>query len=129
MTALDHAITFEPDHAAAHTYRALTLTALGRYVEARAACERTLAIDDEEAEAHDALGLLLLRQGDPEGALKELDRALRLDNQLVSAWRHKAEILRALGNENDAIAAARQANTLEAEQQRIEPDGQPAVRQ
>ena len=51
---------------------------LGREVEGEKLLRRGLALLPRAADLHHALGLLLVRQGDQVGALKELGTAVKL---------------------------------------------------
>jgi tetratricopeptide (TPR) repeat protein len=52
---------------------------------AKSSAERTVAADDEIAEAHAALGLVHMRQGDWTAAREQFDRALTLDANSAAA--------------------------------------------
>lgn len=59
-------------------------------------------------------GFQLLRLGERERALQTAEHALALDSDLVTAWRVKAEVLRALDRPDEANAAERRGAELEA---------------
>jgi Flp pilus assembly protein TadD len=87
--------------------------------EARQALGRTLGANPRFADAHAALGKLLLGSGDLPAAVRALRAAITLDpsnrlalNQLVIAYRR-------LGREADALAAAADLKALLA-RQRVE---------
>ena len=54
--------------------------------------EESVKVDDYFAEGHANLGALLVLQGDPKRALKELDRATELDAQLADPYRFRGNI-------------------------------------
>ncbi|MEO7002202.1 MAG: tetratricopeptide repeat protein [Ktedonobacterales bacterium] len=131
LAALDEALKRDDRYGPALVYKGKALTEMGKYAEAKEAFRQALAPDAlarttsasiTHAEGAEGLGEVYLLQGYPQAALVALDSALEHDPLLASAWRHKAEALRALGNEQQAQAAAQRADALDAEQQRPLPD-------
>lgn len=70
------------------------------------------ALDPQEFRWPYFLSLLMAGTGDPEAALKPLDRALALDPDYAPAWLRRASLLRDLGEDDDAAAAYRRARDL-----------------
>ncbi len=89
--------------------RAEIAASWGRYAEAEAAVRRTLELAPNVAAYHTALGLVLARQGRLDEALRELERAVALDATDAVAYRHLADLYRALGRDADAAWAAGEA--------------------
>lgn len=69
LAALDRAIELEPVSDAAWARRGRTLLALGRGADARAAFDRALAIDEENAVARHGMAAVAAASGDAEGAI------------------------------------------------------------
>lgn len=83
-------------------------------VKARAAIERALALDDQLAEAHAALGgLLHHRDVDVIGAEREFRRALELNNGYATAHQWFAIMLAELQRDREALQHARQAVAID----------------
>lgn len=82
--------------------------------KARAAALRAIALDDNLAEGHVALGVIYLNHDrNFTAAKKELDRAIELDDQSSRAWHTLAIWHAALGQVDEALAALRRARELE----------------
>jgi predicted O-linked N-acetylglucosamine transferase (SPINDLY family) len=77
----------------------------GRLSEARALYEKALALDPNNPDAHQLLGVLVYRQGDTEYGLKLLQRAIELDPSNAVARNNLGGVLRAVGQN---IAAERE---------------------
>lgn len=81
-----------------------------RNEDAAAAFERAIALKPHNPWAWNNIGVLRHRA-------KQLDAALALDPELVPAWQTKADVLRTLGREAEAVEAERRAGELDAIQQ------------
>jgi tetratricopeptide (TPR) repeat protein len=92
-----------------------TYNGLGRYVDALAAVERAIAIDQRYAPGWYGRGVGLDLLGRPEEALVAYDRALALDPAFAEAWRNKASMLSDLGHSEEALAAYEQALACDPE--------------
>ncbi len=86
-----------------------------RYTEALRAFERSLALDDTNAEAWYAKGTCLAMLAQNEQALEAFEHALALDDVFVPAWDGKAWVLGILGRKTEALAAVNRALELDPE--------------
>src|SRR5687767_4618092 len=81
--------------------------------KARAAALRAIALDDNVAEGHVALGEIYLKHDrDFAAAKREFDRALELDDHSSRAWHHLAIWHADMGHVDEALAALRRAREL-----------------
>lgn len=94
------------------TEAAMALLALGRSREALPLARRAVAEDPRSPAAHTALGLALLRERQAEAALRAFDVALQLAPLWAEAQLFRAEALRALGREAEALAVLEQVRPL-----------------
>jgi Flp pilus assembly protein TadD len=85
----------------------------GCFEEARAYCERSLAIRPENYYAHKGLGLCLARLGEPEAGLAELRKAVTLKPDDFDCHYDLAVTLTELGRWEEARGRLRQALDLE----------------
>jgi len=117
LVAFDAAIALQPNFARAHYERGVTLGILGRIDEMRAAHERTLTLDPDNADALASLALIAARTGDGtrarEYALQSLN--LRPDGgsanaALAVADIHEGKITEGRNRLNGLLADARFAN-------------------
>ncbi len=83
--------------------------ALREVGEARVCFERAIALRPDFAEAHCQLGVVLLFQGDMEGAIERCEEALRLDPESVNARCHLAYALDSCGQLERAVREYRTA--------------------
>lgn len=123
LTSFEQAIALAPDFASAYaglasTYAQLAylggLPAAEGYPRARTAARRTLALDDQLAEAHHVLALVaLFHDFDWPRAEDGFRRAIELDPELASAHHGYAHFLTAMGRHDQAIAEAELARQLE----------------
>jgi tetratricopeptide (TPR) repeat protein len=95
-------ISLKPDHA--HAYNALGYTFADRNVrldEARTLLDQALKLAPDDPFIIDSMGWLLFRQGDLDGARKQLERAyqLRPDGEIAA---HLGEVLWAQGQQDAA---------------------------
>ncbi len=88
---------------------ARVLSELGRQQEAIDTLNRSLAIDPDNAKAHEHLGLVHLRLGDNALALDYSERAVELDPTLSDAWNNLGAALYFLGRPVEALEAWEEA--------------------
>ena len=81
------------------------LAQLGRTDEALAAFDRALAIDPQDAEAHNYRGVALALLGRIDEALAAFDRALAINPQDAKAHDYRGAVLAQLGRMDEALAA------------------------
>jgi serine/threonine-protein kinase len=115
----DQAIAIDPNYALAYTglaesYGLLTIYGVSTPREtmpkAREAARKALALDENLAQAHSALGNVLYRYDyDFEGAERELKRALELDPEYGIAHMWYGELLSSLGRHDEAIREIKRA--------------------
>jgi tetratricopeptide (TPR) repeat protein len=101
-SSLRKVIAIKPDHA--HAYNALGYSLADRNLrleEARALIDQALKLAPDDSYIIDSLGWVLYRQGKPEAALKELQRAYagRQDAEIAA---HLGEVLWVLGRRAEA---------------------------
>jgi eukaryotic-like serine/threonine-protein kinase len=81
---------------------------------AKAAAQKSLALDDNLAEGHASLGQILSYYDfDLDGAEREFQRALTLNPNYATAHQWRAENLSAMGKLDEAVADARRALELD----------------
>ena len=80
-----------------------------RYVQAEAAYRRALELAPNVATYHTALGLVLARQNRLQEGVAELERAVDLDATDDTAYRHLSDVYLALGRQDNAAWARREA--------------------
>lgn len=102
-SSLRKVIAIQPDHAHAHNALGYSLADRNlRLDEARELIEKALKISPEDSFIIDSLGWVLYRQGDLQGALKQLQRAYkgRPDAEIAA---HLGEVLWQLGQRDEAL--------------------------
>ena len=82
---------------------------LGKFEEARASCQRAIAVRPDYAEAHYNLGLSLRQLQRPEEAISSYERAIELQPSLVDAYCNLGIVLDEQGRQEQAIAQYRRA--------------------
>jgi choline-sulfatase len=95
---------------------ALALTDAGRHAQAAEVLGRVLATDPNNARAHELLGMVSLRMGQPQQARTHLERALALNRKLPSAWNTLGVALFQLEGPEAALGAWREAIALDGTQ-------------
>lgn len=95
---------------------ALTLTDAGRHAEAAEVLGRVLAAHPNDARAHELLGMVTLRLGQPRQARVHLEKALSIDRRLPAAWTTLGVALYELEGPEAALSAWRQALALDGAQ-------------
>ena len=93
----------------------LQLSTAIRYVEALAAAERAVQLDETCTEAWYASGTCQAMLAQYHEALQAFERALTLNTAYVPAWDGKAWVLGILGRKEEALAAVNRALELEPE--------------
>jgi tetratricopeptide (TPR) repeat protein len=86
-----------------------------RYVEALAAAERAVRLDETSAETHYVRGTCQAMLAHYDEALLDFDAALRLDATYVPAWDGKAWVLGIKEQKAEALAAINKALELDPE--------------
>jgi TolB-like protein/DNA-binding winged helix-turn-helix (wHTH) protein/Tfp pilus assembly protein PilF len=81
--------------------------------KAKAAALQAIKIDDQLAEAHTALANVYQMEWQWAAAEKEMDRAIALNPGLARAYHVQAFQLDIVGRHNEAVAAIKQAHTLD----------------
>jgi DNA-binding winged helix-turn-helix (wHTH) protein/tetratricopeptide (TPR) repeat protein len=82
--------------------------------KARAAALRAVALDEDLADGHVALGAIYLRHDRDYAAAKAaIDRALRLDDRSPRAWQQLALWYADMGHADEALAALRRVRELD----------------
>ena len=118
-TRLRRMIEIQPDSAQA--YNALGYSLADRNVrleEARSLIEKALSLSPEDSFILDSMGWVLYRQGDPQGALGYLQRALaRRDDAEISA--HLVEVLWVLGRKDEAQQVLTEARSRHPENESL----------
>jgi len=119
----ERAIARDPDYALAYTGLADSLALLGVFgiraprevfPDARRAAERALSIDPNLAEAHLALGHILLQfEHDQPGAARAYDRAMSLDPMSAMAHHRRGLMFAMQGDFVAALASSDRAQQLE----------------
>lgn len=116
------AIEKDPGYASAHAGLAASYAGLGLLgalspretnSKAKSAAERALAIDENLAEAHSALGLVLYYDWDWPGAEREFKRAMQANPSDVTAHMGYSWYLLTAGRFDQAIAEAEQAQQID----------------
>lgn len=123
LTLFDQAIAIDPDYALAHAGKAMVYAVLPFYGDTPtsesvtmglAAAYQALAIDSTVAEAHAAVGDLLIHgRYDLEGAEAALRTAIRLSPSSAQAHSWLAEVLIADGQLEEGVAVGRRSVELD----------------
>ncbi len=130
--ALEHfetAIRIDPNYALAYTGLADTYFVLGDHMvlapdesfpKARAAAQKALELDENLAEAHAAMAVILYEYDrDWRGGEREIDLAIQLNPGYASARHSRALFLSQLGRHTEALAEIRKARSLDPLSHRI----------
>ncbi len=110
LDAAEKAIEASPRFGDAHDARAVLLDALGRRVEARAACRPAVygeRGEDLPVELRGRAAWLLAQRGDHEGAVREMRAALTRNPAYAWGWLRLVEWLEQAGKLEEALEAAR----------------------
>ena len=105
VALLAQAVPLQPDDPALFVAFGDLLLDMGQPVEAAAAFEKSLRLDEAQAQAHRGLALALQSQGFMDRALRALETALDLDPSLTELHANQGDILVRQGRGPEAIAA------------------------
>ena len=112
---LTQAVSIEPTRAVIHLMIGDLRSAQGQHEAARAEYKRVLDLDALNAEAMDGLAMEDIFQGQPGAAIPKLDLALATNPEdAYLIYGDKAILEMSLGRDAEALAAARQAVTVES---------------
>ena len=75
---------------------------IGRYAEARDCCEKAIALERLSAQNHYLLSIILEHQGDSDGAVTSLKRALYIDHDYLLAYFALGNLCRQRGEQREA---------------------------
>jgi TolB-like protein/tetratricopeptide (TPR) repeat protein len=121
VATLQEFISRSPNHQVGHLYLALSYVQqwasqqsadAQTLVQALAAAQRVLALNDAYFGGHLILGYVYLWQKQYERALAEMERAIALDPNLASSYAGLAEVLSHMGRSEEAVRMAEQALRL-----------------
>ena len=123
LAAFDEALALDPSFAQAYASRSSVLQALTRnaylpyaegFAQARAAAERAVELAPDTSDAYVALGRLAIgADWDWQKSEAALRKALELNPSNAAAYIVLAQLLSGLGRNNEALAAADQAVSLD----------------
>jgi tetratricopeptide (TPR) repeat protein len=99
------AVRQSPASAAAQEFLCAALYGAGRFREAEERCRESLRLDATRVDARINLGNTLAVLGDLDGALSNLDEALRRRPGSVEAWTTRGLVRMAQGAPDDALAS------------------------
>ena len=102
-----------PNHEGVNVNLATVLWRLGRLDDAATACRRAIAANPKVAEGYAMLGVVLEAQGDNRGAVENLEQAVHLRDDLVTAWVQLANLHKRNEDLGRALAACKRAESLE----------------
>jgi DNA-binding winged helix-turn-helix (wHTH) protein/TolB-like protein len=112
---LSQAVSIEPNRATIHLMMGDLRSAQGRHDAARAEYQRVLDLDALNAEAIDGLAMEDIFQGLPGAAIPKLDLALATNPEdAYLIYGDQAILQMSLGHDAEALAAARQAVTVDS---------------
>ncbi|SFU94832.1 tetratricopeptide repeat protein [Pseudoduganella namucuonensis] len=109
LDSFGQALTLRPGHAESYCGAAVALQSQGRHEEAKDAYRKAIELNPDYAEAWSGYGTLMQRMGEYKEALERHEHALRLDPGSAPARLHRANALRALKRNDEAVAAYRDA--------------------
>lgn len=111
-----HALALSPGQPYVLNYLGYSLTEQGRDLpRARKMIEQAAAAKPDDGAIADSLGWVMLRQGDAEGGLKQLERAAELEPNDPTINMHLGDAYWAVGRKLDAQFQWRRAMTLNPE--------------
>ena len=110
IAALKHAIQLDPKFSAAYINLADVYRQQKNDPQAESILQQGLLLSPRDADLHHALGLLLIRKGNQEGALKELIDAAKLAPDNARYAYVEAIALNTAGKRTDALSLLRTAN-------------------
>jgi len=106
---LERVIANEPDRFEAYVDLATAYMHQNNLAKARASAERAVALNNAYAPAHETLGLILWRGGDPRAAIAAFDASVQRDPRNVRAMVWMAMVFTNLDRTSDALAAFQRA--------------------
>ncbi len=112
ITALQQAISFNPQHAAAHTALGNIYKALGRHDEARAAFDQALNVDPASASSHGGMGAVLQAMGNSQEAITAYERAIEQDEKYVNARIGLSQMYLLSGRSDEALRILQEAESI-----------------
>lgn len=113
LKELNDATTLKLSSAGNALLRGRAFLGLGNLVEAKT--QFTVARVEMPAEAMMGLARVMMVEGDPDGARKLIDQIVTEHPSAVSGWIVKGDLLRSLGENAEALAAYRQAQSLRSD--------------
>jgi len=102
-----------PDRVSTLTNLGATQVKLKKYLEARATCEKAIALDENNPEALLNLGLVYKEAKDFVAALDNFDKAIKLDPGFAKAWSNKGSALHDLRQYQSALRSFDEALSLD----------------
>ena len=109
---IDAKVPLEQPEAGVHLAYGFLALELDELTLARPHVVRALEIRPDFALGHSAMGLLLLREGKPDEAAKELEQCIALDPRLISGYLFLAEVHALAGRRDQAMAQLHTAVNL-----------------
>ncbi|NTW98994.1 MAG: tetratricopeptide repeat protein [Geobacteraceae bacterium] len=88
---------------------ALALQEKGDLPKAKAAFKQILKKNPADVVAHYSLGVIALKNGDPDRALKYFDRAAELKHDFAQTWLNRGIVLQTLQRDTEALASYNRA--------------------
>ncbi len=119
---LEQAIVTDPNYALAYAGLASAYVALPNYSKVqwsevmpkvKDATLKALSLDNNLAEAHTMLGLIMTTDGDDAGAEREYQRAMELNPNSAMAYHFSSNLFRLQGKLEEAVAQQRRAVEIE----------------
>lgn len=95
--------------------QALALQEKGDYTKAEAAFRQILKKNPYDTASHYSLGVLVLKRGDYEGALKCFDVAAKLKPDFALTWFNRGLVLQSLRRDEEALASYNRALEIDPE--------------
>ena len=114
---VDHAIRIDPHIFSFHTRRASLLESLGLIDEALLSAKRAVNLDSTKPWPHAILAQLLARTEDLSSALREIEAAIAASPRAAHFHHQRSVILQQAGQMAEAVQSARQALTLQPDNQ------------
>ena len=112
---LESALAKNAGHARAHGWLAAALERNGERERAFAHYDRAVSLARDDAWVHCARSAAYVRQGDYAGALKDAERAVRLQSHRGLAYAARGDALRMLGRSDEALGSYQEALDLGVE--------------
>jgi tetratricopeptide (TPR) repeat protein len=114
ISEYDRAIALDASFASPHDGKGIAFLKTGQLEQAAREFRTAIALNAQDAVAHCNLGVVIYAQnGKPESALEEIQKGIRIDPAIVSAYGNLGRIYMAMGNFEEAIKAFQKARSLE----------------